>query len=166
MGRDKALLVVDGTTMASRVAAALRAAGADDVCCIGMAVPGEAFVADDHPGEGPLGGVLTALRWSPAGVVVVAACDLLAPEPGALARAAAELVAHPAAGVAVPVVAGREQWLHAAWRSSAADRLNGAFDAGERGLGRAVAATLAVHTYDGGAGGSFADADEPGDLPL
>ena len=80
-GRDKALEPVDGRAMVVRVAAALRAGGASDVVAVGgaadrLADVGLAVWPDDHPGEGPLAGVLTALTHSGATVLVIAACDL------------------------------------------------------------------------------------------
>jgi molybdopterin-guanine dinucleotide biosynthesis protein A len=72
MGRDKAFVVVDGEPMVVRVARALRGAGADEVVAVGgdearLSALGLAHLPDDHPGEGPLGGVLTALRLVGAG---------------------------------------------------------------------------------------------------
>ena len=53
--------------MAVRAADALRAGGATEVVAVGGDLPGLGAVGldargDDHPGEGPLGGILTALR--------------------------------------------------------------------------------------------------------
>ncbi len=86
MGRDKAMVEVDGVPMAGRVAAALRAAGCHPVLAIGgdapaLAAIGLDAVADDHPGEGPLGGILTALRCfepmpASAQAVVIVSCDV------------------------------------------------------------------------------------------
>jgi molybdenum cofactor guanylyltransferase len=83
MGTNKALLTVDGVPMASRVAAALRGAGCDPVVLIGgdealLGELGEMLVRDDHPGEGPLGAIATALRWActSADLLLVASCDL------------------------------------------------------------------------------------------
>ena len=83
MGTDKALLVVDGTAMARRVADALLAGGVTVVRCIGGDGPaltalGLSVVADQRPGMGPLGGVHTAMHEADrlgADVVVVSACD-------------------------------------------------------------------------------------------
>ena len=79
MGRPKALIEVDGEPMAIRVATALRAGGCAPVSLIGgtplPAHIGYPQVDDRWPGEGPLGGVITALL-DVDGDVVVAACDL------------------------------------------------------------------------------------------
>lgn len=170
MGRDKALIEVGGETLAGRVAATLIAAGLAPVTCVGgdlvaLRRRGLVAVADDHPGEGPLGGVLTALaRHRAADGVVVTACDLVAPSVGALARLLAVAgVAAPDAGVVVPVVAARRQWLHALWRPAAAPALVAAFTAGERSVARAAEAALTVHAY--AEADPLADADVPGDLP-
>src|SRR6476659_4382687 len=85
MGRDKALLPVAGVPMAVRVAYALRAAGADDVACVGGDVErlrAEHLLAlpDEWPGEGPVAGLLTGLARARHDVVVVTACDLIAPD--------------------------------------------------------------------------------------
>ena len=81
MGRDKALVEVDGVPMAGRVAAALRDAGAAEVLAVGgdaeaLARLGLTPVADRWPGEGPLGGIVTALHAAAHDVVAVLACDL------------------------------------------------------------------------------------------
>jgi molybdopterin-guanine dinucleotide biosynthesis protein A len=138
MGRDKAALLVDGVPMAVRVAAALRDAGAGDVVLIGRGVAGgDPVVADEHPGEGPLGGVLTALRWAGDRLVVVAPCDLLAPDPVALRRLV-DALAGPSASRPVAAVAGTDDPLPLALRPDAAIALEAAFAAGERGLRRAL----------------------------
>src|SRR5688572_7864759 len=66
MGTDKALVEIDGTPMAVRVARALTAAGARRVIAVGgdaraLASAGLEVVPDLEPGAGPLGGVVTAL---------------------------------------------------------------------------------------------------------
>ena len=84
MGTDKSLIELDGVAMAERVATTLEAAGCDPVVFVGgderaLAVTGRRFVPDRWPGEGPVGGVVTALEAvagsQPVGVVVCA-CDL------------------------------------------------------------------------------------------
>lgn len=81
MGVDKALLDVDGSPMAVRVADALREAGCDPVICQGGAdelttVLGLQVVPDTDPGAGPVSAILAALRHV-GGPIVVAACDLV-----------------------------------------------------------------------------------------
>lgn len=170
MGRDKALVTVDGVPLAARVARALTAAGVTPVTCVGgdlaaLRAAGLDAVADDHPGEGPLGGILAALDDHPDhGAVVVLACDLVAPSPAAITRLLAAADAAPAAEVVVPVVAGRRQWLHAWWRVAAAPGLHAGFAAGGRSVAAVAEARLAVHAY--AEDDPLADADAPGDLPV
>ncbi|MFM9083667.1 MAG: molybdenum cofactor guanylyltransferase [Actinomycetota bacterium] len=81
MGCDKATFAVDGTAMANRVAAAAREAGADEVLMVGgpqsrAKVLDGAWKKDAYPGEGPLGGVITALKSSSHDSVVVLSCDM------------------------------------------------------------------------------------------
>ena len=64
MGRDKALVAVDGVAMAERVARALEAAGCADVRFVGgdapaLAALGRPVLPDAYPGAGPLGAVIT-----------------------------------------------------------------------------------------------------------
>jgi molybdenum cofactor guanylyltransferase len=171
MGRDKALLRVGGTPMAVRVARALLAAGAQQVWCVGgdldgLGAAGLAAEPDDWPGQGPLGGVLTALDRAEAPVVAVVACDLLAPDAATLRALVDGLGAHPEADVVVPLLEGRRQVLHAVWRGSAAAGLQRAWDQGERSVRRAVeAAGLRVVDVAGVDPGTQADADAPEDLP-
>jgi molybdopterin-guanine dinucleotide biosynthesis protein A len=83
MGSDKALLEVDGVPMAKRVADALAEGGCEDVVCVGgdqagLEALGLQTTPDRHPGEGPLGGVLTALEhaeWAQHDFAVISACD-------------------------------------------------------------------------------------------
>jgi len=67
MGETKALIDVDGTAMADRVLDVLRAVGGDPVVLVGgdadeLATLSAPVVPDMYPGEGPVGGVLTALE--------------------------------------------------------------------------------------------------------
>jgi molybdopterin-guanine dinucleotide biosynthesis protein A/rhodanese-related sulfurtransferase len=126
MGRDKALLPLDGVVLARRVADVLVAAGAAPVLAVGgdldrLRDAGLDVRPDPHQGLGPVGGIAAALRaLDDHEVVVVAACDLpnLAPE-------AVHLVVRQlgAADVAVPVIDGRLEPLCAAWRPRVASRL-------------------------------------------
>jgi len=143
MGSDKSLLPFDGVAMAVRVSNALTAAGCTDVVAIGgdapaLAALGLTVIADEFPGEGPLGGVITALDHFPsATAVMIAACDLPLLTSAAVGAVLASLGA---AEVAIATT-DRPQPLCSAWRPSVAARLRTAFSGGERRL-QAVLATL------------------------
>lgn len=139
MGVDKALIEIDGAPLVARSVTALRDAGAGEVIALG----GDAFalvsvggvdrvVADLHPGEGPLGGLLTAFESAGSDVVVVLACDV----PGITSADVLQLVtaldADPTADVAHAVVGGRAQPLTAAWRIASTSPI--AADAFGRGV--------------------------------
>lgn len=169
MGRDKALVEIDGVAMAARVGEALRLAGATSVVLIGGDAPalrrlGWSLRADDHPGAGPLGATITAMEAAGSDVVMVLACDLVHPSPAAIADTVYALLTHPTAVGAVPVVEGRRQWTHAAWRRGALAELRAAFEQGERSLHRAAARLALVDVVDVDPA-AILDADEPGDLP-
>jgi molybdopterin-guanine dinucleotide biosynthesis protein A len=169
MGTDKALLRVDGTPMAARVATALRAAGAVDVVAVGgdataLAEWDLAVVPDDRPGDGPFPATLTALGHARSELVAVLSCDLLQPSPRAILRLLDALdVAGPDALGAVPVVDGHHQWTHVVWRETALGPLRHAHAAGARSLRRGTAdlALCEVHDLDPR---DLADADAPDDL--
>lgn len=79
MGREKALLELDGMPLIVR-AARLVEAVAGPATVIGDAAAfrslGLRTIGDDWPGAGPLGGIATALRASNATWSLVIACDL------------------------------------------------------------------------------------------
>jgi molybdopterin-guanine dinucleotide biosynthesis protein A len=169
MGRDKALLPVDGRPMALRVADALRTAGATEVLAIGgdagaLGALGLDVRPDGWPGDGPLPATITALTEARESAVLVVSCDLVHPDATAMAATVAALVEHPGAVGAVPVADGHRQWTHAAWRADAARALVAAYERGDRSLRRA-GADLLVYELHGLDRDALADADAPGDLP-
>jgi molybdenum cofactor guanylyltransferase len=79
MGRAKALLELGGEPLIVRTARLVeRVAGAPTVVgdSAGIRALGLRSIADDWPGEGPLGGIATALRATTAPWSLVVACDL------------------------------------------------------------------------------------------
>jgi molybdopterin-guanine dinucleotide biosynthesis protein A len=170
MGRDKALLEVGGTAMARRVADALLAAGAAEVVAIGGDLPALAALGldarpDSWPGDGPLPATLGAFTAVAQDVVLVVSCDLVAPDPDAMATVAAALTDRPDVALAIPRDdTGELQWTHAAWRRAAAGPLEAAWEAGARSLRRAAADLVRIEVT-GLPPASLVDADSPGDLP-
>lgn len=155
--------------MASRVADALRAAGAAEVLAIGG--DAEALTAlgfdvrpDAQPGDGPLPATITALLAAREEAVLVVSCDLIDPSAPAMATTVQALLDHPGAVGAVPVDAGHRQWTHAAWRADAVRALVAAYERGDRSLKRA-GADLLIFEVAGLDRTALLDADEPGDLP-
>jgi molybdopterin-guanine dinucleotide biosynthesis protein A len=140
MGRDKATMPVDGAAMAARVAAVLRDVGCVPVVAIGgdpgaLAALGLDVVADLHPGEGPLGGIVTALdALVDARAVVVVGCDMPWLSVAAVMAVITGLGEHE-----VAVAHGdRREPLCAAWRPSVLPLLRIRFDEGVRAVQRVL----------------------------
>ena len=147
MGRDKALIQIEGVRMVDRVAAALAAAGCSNVVAVGpRQLAGDlAHIDDLYPGEGPLGGVLTAMgsmasMGSMGSWLCVVACDLPwldVDSIAALHRAAASAAAAGQNAAEVDVVVARTDRIEplcALWNPSCRDAVQQAFDSGERSL--------------------------------
>lgn len=151
MGRDKAFIEVDGRPLVAIAVDALRSGGASRV----LVVAGDALrirrldlglelLADEHPGDGPLGGLATGLRASRDPIAMVLACDMPAIDGESVTRIVGALADHPAALVATPVVGDRRQILTAAYRVTVLPALDAAFAAGERAPRRALQAVKIV----------------------
>jgi molybdopterin-guanine dinucleotide biosynthesis protein A len=139
MGRDKALLEVGGRPMATIAAAALRDAGATEVVAVGgdqaaLEALGLRWVGDGWPGEGPLGGIITALDATSTDLVAVLACDL----PAVTAAAVRQLVAAATGDGAIGQAGARVHPLLAVYRRSCLGPLRTAFESGERTVRRAL----------------------------
>ena len=146
MGRTKALIDVGGQPMATHVAIALAAAGCRDVVLVGgdpieLGSLKLAVIADKYPGEGPVGGVLTALhhyqhhsqhhRIGAATHVVIAACDL----PGLTAGAVHQMLgAVTAATDVVVAMTDRLEPAFAVWNVQTIDPIEAAFETGIRAM--------------------------------
>ncbi|MFV0308630.1 MAG: molybdenum cofactor guanylyltransferase [Desertimonas sp.] len=142
MGQDKALLRLDRVPMAERVALALEAGGCAEVVMIGgdeaglRAAIGRRWAPDRWPGEGPLGGLITALEAAEGRGAVVSACDL--PDlDGPTVRALLDAADAAPSDVDAVVAATEHPHLLAWWRPGAQARLTELFVAGERGIRRA-----------------------------
>ena len=135
MGTDKAFVEVDGVAMVVRAATVLRAAGCHPVFAVGgnryaLAAIGIECVTDLHPGEGPVGGVITALDACSAPAIVVVACDL----PYLTVHTVRSLIAAAGAEQVTVVVTDRVQPMCALWSRGSLDPLRQSFEGGERRL--------------------------------
>jgi molybdopterin-guanine dinucleotide biosynthesis protein A len=168
MGQDKGGLALEGTPMAHRVRRALFDAGVGSVVLVGRAEGEEGTIPDRWPGEGPLGGLATAVLHGAAiegvEVVVVAACDQPDLTPEILAALVRAVHAAPAnvVGAIARTPDGRRHPFPSAWRVGTGDALQGALDAGQRradaafDLGAVVEVPVAAAVID--------DLDTPDDV--
>ena len=141
MGRDKARLPFRAVPLAARVAREVaRAAGSavlvgDPTTYADLGYP---VTADLYPGEGPLGGIVTALKHSPARWSLVAACDM----PGVTAETLSALFEHAeqeSADLVLPAgPSGLVEPLCGVWSRGCLERIEGAFRAGIRKITEAA----------------------------
>jgi molybdopterin-guanine dinucleotide biosynthesis protein A len=165
MGQDKAMLDVGGRPLIAVVLDAL--SGLDTVTVVGgdeatFSSFQVGWCADETPGQGPLGALLSGWHAIGADVVVAAACDL----PSVNSETVSELVRQRAttdADLCVPLIGGQKQWHLAAWATSALPSLERAYSNGERSLRHAALGlkTIAVVLADAAV---FSDVDTPDDL--
>ena len=182
MGSDKAFVEIGGVPMVARAAAALTAAGVAGVLVVGgdaarLSELGLLAVGDRFPGEGPLGGVITALgavdapgsfHGTAIEAVVTLPCDVIEPDIAAV-RCVIDRLGDPdgeelEADLVVPLGSGVRQWMHAAWRRRCLPTLSEAFSSGVRAPKEAAGRLRVVEVEIPGAGW-FKDADRPEDLP-
>lgn len=166
MGADKALIVIGDRRLVQVSTDALESAGASEFFVVGGSRSdieglGLRWVADEFPGEGPLGGVITALAKAVEDTVVILACDHIATTGMAVLAVVGALRAN---DVAVPWVSDQPQVLHAAWHRSVEPQLRRAYNGGARSI-RSGLKDLTVQRVEGVASAWFDDADAPGDLP-
>jgi molybdenum cofactor guanylyltransferase len=76
MGRDKAALLLDGVSLLDRICATARVTG----------LPTRVIKRDLAPGNGPLGGIYTALKTSACRSILFMACDMPLVTPQILQR--------------------------------------------------------------------------------
>ncbi|MEZ5168866.1 MAG: NTP transferase domain-containing protein [Acidimicrobiales bacterium] len=162
-GCDKALLAVDGQPMARRVSRRSRSRSADRVRGRrrppALSAHGLNVIDDRYPGEGPLGAVVTALGIGLEPVVVVLACDLVAPSAPAIRALVSASRDHDATG---PLPGAGPSGFTPRHRETRTTLLD-AFRQGERAIHRAAGA-LRVRFVAMTDDGPYRDADTPAEL--
>ncbi len=142
MGRDKALVQVDGLPMAQLVAATMVEGGCDPVVLVGgdagrFGSIGLAVLDDRWPGQGPLGGIITALEHT--GVpTLVAACDLPWLDATTVRSLTQLREATEEWTDVVLATTDRDEPMCACWMQSALPKLQRQFDAGQRAIHVAI----------------------------
>lgn len=142
MGRDKALLELDGAPLVVRMARVAESCAAS----VTIVAPRGRYaaldvnlLADCWPGEGPLGGIVTALAASPAEWNVILGCDLLFLTREWLAWLVARAQESPAQAVVPESRRGLEP-LAAIYRAACAAPLAAEFERGVRSITDALGA--------------------------
>lgn len=171
MGRDKALLKVDGETLLDR---AIRTMGetARPVFVVAdepnrYRLSDATVVGDEYPGAGPLGGIVTGLRCAGPGLHLVIACDMPFVRQELLALLQSRAAGHEAA---IPWIGGRPEPLCAAYDFRCLAPFSRALAEGERAVHRVLGLISAVRVDESElraidpALTSFVNLNEPRDL--
>lgn len=164
MGRDKALLEIDGRPLVERVAGRLTTVCGRVLIAAGQrplpSLPWDR-VNDRVAGAGPLAGILGGMAAATTPLLAVAAVDMPDVDPGVFVTLAERWDGRAVA--VVPLRAGRLEPLHAVYATAALGSLAELFDAGERSPTRAVtrlaATTVPVDDDGAWAGNLNAPAD-------
>jgi len=170
MGFNKALIEINGEPLISRVATSINNAGLMDLRIVGgdsdaFAVLGHDCLPDEYPGEGPLGGIITALnhyKKKDKEHVLVVACDL--PNISEkLIRTILEGSKQEPKSIVIPLVEGHLQWMHALWPTAVLPALLKSFSNGVRAPWRA-STELPLLRIEGIDPEILLDVDSPEDL--
>lgn len=128
MGRDKALLPFHGSTLAAVIAREV-ASASGSATLVGNPALG---IPDLYPGEGPLGGILTALQHSNADWNLIVACDMPYANRAFLARLLAAAAERDADAMLPRGPSGQLEPLCAVYHRRARPAIQASFDAGTR----------------------------------
>jgi molybdopterin-guanine dinucleotide biosynthesis protein A len=133
LGRDKALLMLDGETLLTRALRVLRSVTTTQIV-VGpderrRQAPGVLIVPDLRPGDGPLAAIWTALLHIETRHALVVACDLPFLNPDLLAHL---MVLRQGFDMVLPVAGGRPQQLHAVYARTCLNVIDRRLKAGDR----------------------------------
>jgi molybdopterin-guanine dinucleotide biosynthesis protein A len=165
MGRDKALLPWNGTTLAQH------AAGKVAEVCGSAALVGDPtrygslgyrVFADRFPGCGPIGGIVTALTESNAEWSLITGCDMPALSPETLLRLLAEIKPADRQSI-VPLGTGGPEPLCAVYHRACLPKLEKAISEGRFRM-REILSDLQPRFIAGFDAATFANLNTPEDL--
>ncbi|MED5277329.1 MAG: molybdenum cofactor guanylyltransferase [Actinomycetota bacterium] len=170
MGFDKALLELDGKPLITRVTESLLEAGLVAPQIVGGDIEsfrklGYSCLEDEYPGEGPLGGIITALNYFKAlekSHVFVVACDLPNISASFINQMCKESLKEKES-VIVAMANGYLQWMHTLWPTTILETLIEAFKNGERAAWRAIK-DVPLIKIDSANPDHLLDIDRPEDL--
>jgi molybdopterin-guanine dinucleotide biosynthesis protein A len=159
LGTDKAMLLVDGETLAARSGRVL-ASVCDPVIEVGSGVSSLRSVREQPTGSGPLAAFLAGIdALGVDGPAVLLGCDL----PFVDEATVSWIARYPDSGSVVPIVAAREQYTCSRWSVAAIERAREAFAAGARALGALTDVGDVVRVPADDRARALADVDTPGD---
>lgn len=133
MGREKGALTLRGTSFLNRIHETMTQVFGEVIVCGGSAVPpGGVLIPDARPGEGPVGGLLSALRVAGGRPVFVIALDT----PLVTVEIIRSIVEPQAEGCAVRIaaVAGEDQPLVGVYGPGVAPVARARLEAGRRSM--------------------------------
>ena len=133
MGRDKSKLVLEGASFLDRVHETMSAVFTEVIVCGGTEVPVDGvLIADELPGAGPVGGLLSAFRIARGRPVFVTTVDM----PVVTEKAILGLAEPEAHGDTIRIarVASQDQPLFGAYGPGVEEIARAAFEAGRRSV--------------------------------
>lgn len=170
MGFNKALLEIDGEPLIAKVARVLNETGVGNFQIVGgdsatFTSLGYSCLSDEYPGEGPLGGIITALNYFKSQGkkhVLIVACDLPNISKNFINEMFLKSIEEPES-ILVPVVEEHLQWMHALWPTDVLPVLLKSFSSSNRAPWRATE-DLQILKIEGADPHVLFDIDEPDDL--
>ena len=170
MGFNKALLEIDGEPLIAKVARVLNEVVVGNFQIVGgdsatFTSLGYSCLSDEYPGEGPLGGIITALNYFKSQGkkhVLIVACDLPNISKNFINEMFLKSIEEPES-ILVPVVEEHLQWMHALWPTDVLPVLLKSFSSINRAPWRATE-DLQIFKIEGADPHVLFDIDEPDDL--
>ena len=165
MGEPKGEMDFRGRPLLGISLDALINSGASEIIVIGgdrpdWLSPEIRHVGDCYPGEGPLGGVISALRVCSQEKVLILSNDLMGIDSetilGILDKSDSQ-------DIVVPVAGSKRQVLAALWRRSLLPTLTEVYEAGERSIQSALKSLVVLEIYEFDQN-KFANANTPSDI--